>query len=316
MEQHEREQACFVGIDVAKRQLDVCIRPAGLIFSVGRDGAGFEELVARLREVRAQLIVLEATGGFEQVVTATVAGALLPVVVVNPRRIRDFARACGQLAKTNTLDAALIALFAARVRPELRPLPDEPTRHLGDLAARRRQVVEMTTTERHRPRQAALPRIKMRVATHIAWPDAELASIDGDLDQAIRDSELWRHQEALMISVPGVGPTVARTLMTELPELGQLDRRSLAALVGIAPMNHDSGQHRGRRSIRGGRSVVRAKLYMAAWVACRWNPTIKSFCEQLTAAGKPRKTVIDACTHKLLTILNAIIRTNIPWQKA
>jgi transposase len=316
MEQHGREPACFVGIDVAKRQLDVCIRPAGLTFTVGRDGAGLEELVARLREVRAQLIVLEATGGFEQVVTATLAGALLPVVVVNPRQIRDFARACGQLAKTDTLDAALIALFAERVRPELRPLPDEATRALGDLAARRRQVIEMMTAERHRLRQAVLRRVQKRLAAHIAWLEAELSSIDSDLDQAIRDSELWRHQEALMTSVPGVGPTVARTLLAELPELGQIDRRSLAALVGIAPMNHDSGQHRGRRSIRGGRSVVRAKLYMAAWVACRFNPVIKSFYEKLRVAGKPRKTAIVACMHKLLTILNAIIRTNTPWQKA
>lgn len=316
MEQKGQDGACFVGIDVAKRQLDVCIRPAGLQFVVQRDAAGLEELLARLREVGAQLIVLEATGGFERVVTATLAGAQLPVVVVNPRQIRDFARAAGQLAKTDTLDAAIIALFAERMRPPLRPLPDAAARHLAELAARRRQVVEMMTAEGHRLRQAAHRRVQTRLAAHVAWLEAELADVDCDLDQAIRDSDLWRSQEALMTSVPGVGPTVARTLLAELPELGQLDRRALAALVGIAPMNRDSGQHRGRRSIRGGRSVVRAKLYMAAWVATRFNPAIKAFYERLIAAGKPRKTAIVACMHKLLTILNAIIRTRTPWQSA
>lgn len=304
----------FVGIDVAKRQLDVCIRPAGLTFTVPRDAAGLEALVARLREVAAALIVLEATGGFEQVVTATLAGAGLPVVVVNPRQVRDFARASGRLAKTDTLDAAIIALFAERMRPHLRPLPDEAARQLGELAARRRQVIEMMTAEGHRLRQAAHRRVQNRLAAHVAWLQAELADIDRDLDQAIRDSELWRQQEALMTSVPGVGPTVARTLLAELPELGQLDRRALAALVGVAPMNRDSGQHRGRRSIQGGRSVVRAKLYMAAWVARRFNPVIKTFYDRLIDAGKPRKTALVACMHKLLTILNAIIRTKTPWQ--
>ncbi|MBC7940459.1 MAG: IS110 family transposase [Chitinophagaceae bacterium] len=316
MEQQRPHGPSFVGIDVAKRQLDVCIRPAGLTFTVTRDAAGLEELVARLREVAAELIVLEATGGFEQVVTATLAGAALPVVVVNPRQVRDFARASGKLAKTDTLDAAVIALFAERMRPELRPLPSEAAQQLGELAARRRQVIEMMTAEGHRLRQAAHRRVHKRVAAHVAWLQAELADIDRDLDQTIRDSELWRQQEALLTSVPGVGPTVARTLLAELPELGQLDRRALAALVGVAPMNRDSGQHRGQRSIQGGRSVVRAKLYMAAWVARRFNPVIKTFYDRLVAAGKPRKTALVACIHKLLTILNAILRSKIPWQNA
>jgi transposase len=316
MEHSIQDNACFVGIDVAKRQLDVCIRPAGITFAVPRDGAGLEDLLVRLRTLDVQLIVLEATGGFERVVTATLAGAHLPVVVVNPRQVRDFARATGQLAKTDTLDAAVIALFAERIRPPLRALPDEAARHLTELAARRRQVVEMMTAESHRLRQAAHRRVQKRLAAHIAWLEAELADIDRDLDQAIQDSDLWRDQEALMTSVPGVGPTVARTLLAELPELGQMDRRALAALVGVAPMNRDSGQHRGRRSIRGGRSVVRAKLYMAAWVATRFNPAIKTFYERLIAAGKPRKAAIVACMHKLLTILNAIIRTKTPWQNA
>lgn len=316
MEHDSQDTACFVGIDVAKRQLDVCIRPAGIAFAVPRDGAGLEDLLARLRMLDVRLIVLEATGGFERVVTATLAGAQLPVVVVNPRQIRDFARAAGQLAKTDTLDAAVIALFAERMRPPLRPLPDEAARHLAELAARRRQIVEMATAERHRLGQSAHRQVQKRLAAHIAWLEAELADVDRDLDQAIRDSDLWRSHEALMTSVPGVGPTVARTLLAELPELGQLDRRALAALVGIAPLNRDSGRHRGQRSIRGGRSTVRAKLYMAAWVACRFNPVIKPFYERLIAAGKARKAAIVACMHKLLTILNAIIRTKTPWQSA
>ena len=316
MEHATQDTACFVGIDLAKRQLDVCIRPAGLAIAVPRDAAGLEELMARLRSLNVQLIVLEATGGFERVVTATLAGAQLPVVVVNPRQIRDFARAAGQLAKTDTLDAAVIALFAERMRPPLRPLPDGAARHLTELAARRRQVVEMMTIERHRQRQAAHRRLQKRLAAHIAWLEAEPVDVDRDLDQAIQDSDLWRQQEALMTSVPGVGPTVARTLLAELPELGQLDRRALAALVGVAPMNRDSGQHRGRRSIRGGRSIVRAKLYMAAWVACRFNPAIRSFYERLIAAGKARTTAIVACMHKLRSILNAIIPTGTPWQNA
>ncbi len=316
MEQQRPQGPNFVGIDVAKRQLDVCIRPAGLTFAVTRDAAGLEELVTRLREVAAELIVLEATGGFEQVVTATLAGAAMPVVVVNPRQVRDFARASGKLAKTDTLDAAVIALFAERMRPQLRPLPSEAAQQLGELAARRRQVIEMMTAESHRLRQAMHCHVQKRVAAHVAWLQAELADIDRDLDQTIRDSDLWRQQEALLTSVPGVGPTVARTLLAELPELGQLDRRALAALVGVAPMNRDSGQHRGQRSIQGGRSIVRAKLYMAAWVARRFNPVIKTFYDRLIAAGKPRKTALVACMQKLLTILNAIIRTKTPWQNA
>lgn len=301
MEQQRPHGPSFVGIDVAKRQLDVCIRPAGLTFTVTRDAAGLEELVTRLREVAAELIVLEATGGFEQVVTATLAGAALPVVVVNPRQIRDFARASGKLAKTDTLDAAVIALFAERMRPELRPLPSEAAQQLGELAARRRQVIEMMTAEGHRLRQARYRDVHKRVAAHIVWLQAELAGIDHDLDRTIRDSELWRQQEALLTSVPGVGPTVARTLLAELPELGQLDRRALAALVGVAPMNRDSGQHRGQRSIQGGRSIVRAKLFMAAWVARRFNPVIKTFYDRLIAAGKPRKTALVEVAREIRT---------------
>jgi transposase len=306
----------FVGIDVAKKHLDVHIRPGGSAFTVARDGAGLDDLTQRLQSLAPELIVLEATGGFETVVTAALAGAKLPVLVVNPRQIRDFARACGQLAKTDSLDAAIIALFAERVRPALRPLPDEATVHLGELAARRRQLVEMIVAEGHRRRQARLKRVQKRLDAHTAWLQKELTSLDTDIDTAVRESAVWREQEDLLTSVPGVGKVVARTLLAELPELGQLDRRAVAALVGIAPMNRDSGQLRGTRSIRGGRSTVRAKLYMAALVGARFNPVIKSFYQRLLMAGKPRKVALVACMHKLLTILNAILRTRKEWKNA
>jgi transposase len=316
LEQSTSPSAVFVGIDVAKKHLDVHIRPSADAFAVPRDGPGLDELVCRLQALQPGLIVLEATGGFEIIVAATLAAAGLPVVVVNPRQIRDFAHACGRLAKTDALDAAIIALFAERIRPPLRPLPDEATRQLGELAARRRQIVEMITAEGLRRRQTSLRRVHKRLDAHVAWLQKELSSLETDIDAAVRESPLWREQEALLTSVPGVGQTVARTLLAELPELGQLDRRALAALVGIAPLNHDSGQHRGSRHIRGGRASVRAALYMAAWVGARFNPVIKAFYDRLRAAGKPRKVALVACMHKLLTILNAIVRTRQPWQTA
>jgi transposase len=316
MDQFPQDQASFVGIDVAKKHLDVHMRPAGVGFTVSRDPAGLDELLARLRPVPPALIVLEATGGFETVVLATLGGAGLPVLAVNPRQIRDFARACGRLAKTDSLDAAVIALFAERIRPELRPQPDAATQALGEIAARRRQVVEMISAEGMRRQQAAGRKVQKRLDAHIAWLQKELTGIDADLDTAIRDSAVWCNNENLLTSVPGVGKIVARTLLAELPELGTLDRREIAALVGLAPFNHDSGSHRGKRSIRGGRSVVRAKLYMAAWVATRCNAVIKAFYKRLIAAGKPRKVALIACMRKLLTILNALIRDQKSWQPA
>ncbi len=315
-EQSVLPSAIFVGIDVAKKHLDIHIRPAADAFTVPRNSAGLDELVRRLEALQPELIVLEATGGFEITVTATLAAAGLPVVVVNPRQIRDFARACGRLAKTDTLDAAIIALFAERIRPPLRPLPDEATRHLGELAARRRQIVEMITAEGLRRRQTSLRPVQKRLDAHIDWLQKELSSLETDIDTAVRESPLWREQEALLTSVPGVGKTVARTLLAGLPELGHLDRRAVAALAGIAPLNHDSGQHRGTRHIRGGRVRVRTALYMAAWVGTRFNPVIKAFYDRLLAAGKPRKVALVACMHKLLCILNAILRTKKPWKTA
>ena len=316
MDQADQALPCFVGIDVAKKHLDIHVRPTGTSFTVSRDTAGLDELLARLRPLQPSLIVLEATGGYETIVLATLGGAGLPVLAVNPRQIRDFARACGRLAKTDSLDAAVIALFAERIRPELRPQPDAATQAIAELAARRRQIVEMISAESRRRQQAATKRVQNNINIHISWLQKELSSIDVELDTTIRGSAVWASSEDLLVSVPGVGKTVAHTLIAHLPELGTLDRREIAALAGVAPFNYDSGSHRGSRSIRGGRSVVRAKLYMAAWVATRCNPVIKTFYERLIAAGKQRKVAIVACMRKLLTILNALIREKKPWQPA
>lgn len=306
-------ETVFVGIDVAKAHVDVHIHPTNEAFRVPRDATGLDHLVDRLRQFPPNLVVLEATGGFEQVVTATLAGAGLPVVIINPRQIRDFARATGRLAKNDRLDAEIIARFAAAIRPQVRALPDEATQGFAELAARRRQLVEMISAESMRSKQAVHRKVQKQLGAHILWLNKELTRLDADLDETVRGSPLWRGREELLVSVPCVGRTVARTLLADLPELGSLDRRQIAALVGLAPFAHDSGAHRGQRHIRGGRSTVRAKLYMAAWVGCRHNPVLRRFYERLVAAGKSRKVALVACMHKLLTILNAMIRENKPW---
>ena len=306
----------FIGIDVAKDRLDVHVRPGGEAFAVARDGEGVAALVERLKEVGAGLIVLEATGGFEQVVAAGLAGAGLPVVVVNPRQIRDFARALGRLAKTDRIDAEVIALFAERVRPELRPLPDDQARELDELVTRRRQVIEMMVAEGNRARRLSSRRLQKRIARHQAVLQKELTEIERELDDTIRKSPIWRETEDLLKSVPGIGNATARTLIAALPELGSLDRRKIAALVGLAPFNRDSGTLRGKRMVAGGRAPVRAALYMAALVASRRNPLIAAFYQRLLAAGKPKKLALTACMRKLLTILNAIVRDRTPWQTA
>lgn len=316
MDKMDQKVSVFVGIDVAKKHLDIHTLPGGEHFTVSRDGAGLDELVARLSPLNPALIVLEATGGYEQVVVASLAGAGLPVLAVNPRQIRDFARALGRLAKTDRLDAAVIALFAERVRPALRPIPDAATQALGEVAARRRQIVEMIGSETMRLKQVAARKVAKGIERHIAWLQDELNDVDGELDELIRTSPVWAEQEDLLTSAPGVGKTVARTLLAELPELGTLDRRAIAALAGLAPFSHDSGTHRGKRAIRGGRSKVRAVLFMATWVATRCNPVIKAAYQRLIAAGKPRKLALVACMRKLLTILNAIQRDQKPWQTA
>lgn len=306
----------FVGIDVAKDRLDVHVRPSGDAFAVARDSEGVAALVERLAGLKPWLIVLEATGGFETVVAGALAAMDLPLAVMNPRQIRDFARSVGRLAKTDTLDAEIIALFAERVRPEPRPIPSEQARTLAELIARRRQVVDMMTMERNRRHALTRKRLIKSVDRLLAVLQKELSSLEQDLDETIRGTPAWREKEELLTSVPGVGNTVARTLLADLPELGQLGRRQIASLVGVSPFNRDSGQFRGKRTIWGGRAKVRAMLYMGALVASRHNPVLSAFCQRLIAQGKQRKLALTAVMRKLLVILNAIIRDETPWQNA
>jgi transposase len=306
----------IVGIDVSKDRLDVAVRPSGEAFVVARDGAGLEQLAARLKAVAPHLVALEATGGFETVAAAALAAAGLPVVIVNPAQIRSFAKAVGQRAKTDPIDAAVIAHFAAATQPEPRPLPDEATRMLADLVGRRRQIIEMIGAERQREKRVTLPRLRKSIARLLKALEKELASLDADIDDAVRGSPAWREKEDLLASVPGIGPTIARTLIAELPELGQLGRKEIAALVGLAPFTRQSGQWRGRSFIGGGQPPVRSAMYMGALVASRHNPVLKAFFDRLIAAGKPKMLALIAVARKLLTILNAILRDNRPWQSA
>ena len=305
-----------VGIDVSKDRLDVAVHPLGEAFSVERNAAGLEQLTARLTALSPQVVALEATGGFETIVAAALAGARLPVAVVNPAQIRAFAKALGQRAKTDPIDAAVIAHFAEATRLEPRLLPDEATRLLSDLIARRRQIIEMIGAERQREKRITVMRLRKSIARVIATLEKELNNLDSDIDDAVRGSPTWREKEDLLASVPGVGPTIARTMIAELPELGQLGRREIAALAGLAPFTRQSGQWRGKSLIGGGRTVVRTALFMGAMVAKRHNPVLKVFFERLVAAGKPKMVALIAVARKLLTILNAILRDNRPWQIA
>ena len=306
----------YIGIDVSKDRLDVHVRPSDEAFAVARDGEGLAALVERLGALRPYLVVLEATGGFELTVAAALAAAAVPLAVVNPRQVRDFARATGQLAKTDTLDAKAIARFAEMVRPEPRPVPDEQARSLGELVARRRQVIEMMTAERNRRRQLTSRRPIKSVDRLLAVLLKELAELDRDVGEGIRATLAWRERDELLRSVPGIGDVVSRTLIADLPELGRLDRKQIAALVGVAPLNRDSGKMRGKRTTWGGRAKVRSVLYMAALVASRRNPILAVFYQRLVSAGKAKKLAITAVMRKLLTILNAMIRDNRPWQNA
>lgn len=303
-----------VGIDVSKDRLDVHVRPGNEAFFVKRDGEGIAALVERLSPFAAAAVAVEATGGFETVVAAGLAAAGLPVVVVNPAQVRAFAHALGRRAKTDPIDAAVIAHFVAATRPAIRPLPDAATQLLADLVARRRQIVAMIGAERQRQTRAPA-RIARSIARLVKALEKELASLDGDLDEAVRGSPAWREKEDLLASVPGVGKTIARTLIAELPELGALDRRQVAALVGLAPWTRQSGQWRGRSFIGGGRARVRAALFMGAMVAARHNPVLKAFRDKLVAAGKPKLVAIIATARKLVTILNAVIRDGQPWRE-
>jgi transposase len=306
--------AIFVGIDVSKARLDVAVCPSGQSESVTNDEAGIKTLVKRLGEIQPALIVLEATGGVERQLTRALVNAELPVVVINPRQVRDFAKATGQLAKTDSIDALVLARFAEAVRPALRPLPDEVTLELRALIARRRQLTEMIVAERNRLGGASKT-VRKRIDAHVRWLEAELQRADGDLDQSIRQSPIWQEKEDLLRSIPGIGPVISRTLLAELPELGGLNRKQIASLVGIAPLNRDSGTLRGRRAIWGGRATVRAALYMAALVASRRNSVISVFYKRLRTAGKAPKVALVACMRKLLTIINSMITHKTRWSE-
>jgi transposase len=307
--------ATYVGIDVSKARLDVHVVPVALAFGVTRDAKGIDELVKRLREIGASIIGVEATGGFETVVAASLAAAGLPVVVINPAQIRAFAVALGKRAKTDPIDAAVIARFVAATKPQIRPLPDEATQILADLITRRRQIIDMIGAERQREKRATA-RAKRSIGRLLRALEKELASLDEDIDDNIRTSPAWRDKEELLTSVPGVGEVTARLLIAELPELGRLDRRQIAALAGLAPWTRQSGQWRGKSFIGGGRAVVRTGIYMAALVATRYNPHLKAFYQHLVTAGKPKKLALIATARKLITILNAIVRDQKPWQNA
>jgi transposase len=309
-------ESIIVGIDVSKDRLDVAVRPSGEVFVAERNAAGLELLVARLRELSPRIVALEATGGFETVVAATLGAAGLPIVIVNPAQIRDFAKAIGQRAKTDPIDAAVIAHFAEATKPEPRPLPDQATRLLADLVARRRQIIEMIVAERQRERRITIPRLKKSILRLLKALEKELATVDTDIDDAVRGSPAWREMEDLLASVPGVGPAIARTLIAELPELGRLGRKEIAALAGLAPFTRQSGQWRGRSFIGGGRKTVRSAVFMGAMVAKKYNPVLKAFFDRLVAAGKPKMVALIAVARKLLTILNAILRDRRPWQIA
>lgn len=303
-----------VGIDVSKDRLDVHVRPGGIVFAVSRDGDGIASLIRQLGRFAVKAVAVEATGGFERVVAAGLAGAGLPVVVVNPAQVRAFANALGKRAKTDPIDAAVIAHFVEATAPVIRPLPDEETRLLADLVARRRQIVAMIGAERQREMRAPA-RIAKSIRRLVKALEKELAVIDGDIDDAVRGSPVWCEKEDLLASVPGIGKTIARTLIAELPELGTLDRRQVAALTGLAPWTRQSGQWRGKSFIGGGRADVRAALFMGAMVASRHNRALKAFRDKLVAAGKPKLVAIIATARKLVTILNAIIRDRQPWRE-
>jgi transposase len=304
----------FVGIDVSKARLDVALLPMGESFVVPNDEEGLDELLGRLEDLRPILVVLEASGRCERPVAAVLAAAGIAVCVLNPRQTRDFARATGKLAKTDALDAKVLARFAEAVRPEPRTLPDAEAREFQAILARRRQIIAMTTAEKNRLGATISKAVGGRIEAHIRWLEKELSRTDRDLDETIEKSPTFKENEALLRSVPGVGPVLCRTLLAELPELGTLSPKQLCALVGVAPLNRDSGTLRGRRSVWGGRGRVREALYMGALIASRYNPQIKEFYERLLKATKPKKVALVGCMRKLLVILNAVLRDRTPWR--
>ena len=307
-----KEELTYVGIDIAKEWVDVAIRPSGRSWSLPYDDTEMEELVRQLQEVMPAAVILEATGGIELPLAAALVAASLPVAVVNPRQVRDFAKSTGQLAKTDRLDARVLAHFGEAVRPPIRPLRDADTQVLGAVLARRKQVSAILVAEKNRMSRA-IPEVRPRIQAHITWLGQELKDLDGDLRESVLSSPVWRKKDELLRSVPGVGEQVSVTLLAELPELGTLGRKQIAALVGVAPFSRDSGPHRGKRAVWGGRAPVRAALYMGALVASRWNPVIRDFYQRLLAASKPKKLALTACMRKLLIILNCMVKTGEHW---
>jgi transposase len=309
-----KDQKMFVGIDVSKDRLDVHIHPSAVAFAVDRDTDGLSQLVTRLKDLDLAVIAIEATGGFESTPVAALAAASLPVVVVNPKQVHNYAKALGLNAKTDALDASVIARFAEATKPEIRPLPDDETLALAELLARRRQIVQMITAEKNRAlRMAANKLLQKSIGRIIDALERELARLDEGIDTTVKGSPLWREKENLLASVPGIGKVIARTLLAEMPELGKLDRREVAALAGLAPWTRQSGQWRGKSMIGGGRTVPRTVLFLGALSAARYNPDLKAFSLRLLNAGKSKKVVLIAVARKLLTILNAILRDKTPW---
>lgn len=303
----------FVGIDISKSTLDICVIPSGEALHVAYDEAGVGQVVERMKEWNPTLIVMEATGGLEVRLASELASKGLPVTVINPRQARDFAKATGQLAKTDCVDAAMLAGFARAIRPQIRALKDEETRALDDMVSRRRQLIDMRVQETLRLGTAASKPMQKSLQTHIAWLDKQIAKMDDDLNQKLRNSEVWRVKDDLLRTIPGVGAVTSLTMLAKCPELGTLNRREIAALGGVAPLANDSGKHCGKRFIWGGRADVRAVLYMATVSAIRCNSDIQAFANRLKEAGKPAKVVIVACMRKLLTIMNAMLKNNAPW---
>lgn len=304
----------FVGIDVSKSTLDVCIDSSAEILHVEYDDPGIGSVRERLKSLQPTLIVMEATGGLEMRLACELAAQGLQVAVINPRQARDFARATGRLAKTDRVDAAMLAAFARAIRPQARALKDEQTRGLDELVSRRRQLIANRVQETLRLATAGTKPMQKSLKAHIAWLDKRIAELDGELTRQLRASDVWRAKDDLLRGIPGVGAVTTVTLLAKCPELGSLNRREIAALTGVAPLANDSGKHHGKRFVWGGRADVRAVLYMATISAMRCNSSIKDFAARLKLAGKPAKVVIVACMRKLLTIMNAMLKTNMPWR--
>ena len=307
-----KQEEIYVGIDVAKDRVDVAIRPGGDTWSADYDDRGMSELISYLQTAEPTTVLLEATGGLEVPLVSALAAAALLVIVVNPRQVRDFAEATGRLAKTDALDAQVLAHFAEAVRPPVRPLRDEDTQELNSLTTRRNLLVTMLVAEKNRLRRASHA-VRPSIQSHISWLEQELNDLDEGLRQTLHQSPVWREQDDLLRSVPGVGEQLSLSLLAYLPELGTLNRKRIAALGGVAPFNRDSGPRRGKRSVWGGRSRLRAVLYMGALVASRCNPVLRAFYQRLLAAGKPKKLALTACMRKLLTILNAMAKSGQHW---